>query len=310
MIEENCAPIYPDRLSQTGSQPGRARHGAASRVQIGSIAIDTYSEEVLVDHAVDHALQGCNTRQLATINAQFCVLAQKHRRFRECIGEADYICADGMPVVWTCNLFSGEYVPRITGIDLIDKLCRRGAAQGLRVFFLGGRPGAANITAEILSERYPGLQIAGTNCPEYGFERRPACLKAVLEHIARAKPQLIFVSMGAPRQELFIHQHIRALKVPLAVGIGGSFDILSGMISRAPRWMQQSGLEWAFRLSQEPQRLWRRYLIGNLEFLWLVAMWSLRNGLGAKPAKPGIRGSAPSNSAVDLAPVAYRETAT
>lgn len=261
------------------------------RVNIGVVGIDTYSQAGLVDEALEHALHSDATRQVITVNAQFYVLAQKYERFRECLRKADYICADGMPIVWACNTFGGGHIPRIAGVDLIEKLCQRGATYGLRVFFLGGRPEAANTTAKLLSQRYPGLEVAGVSCPEFGFEKRAESLQAVLDHIAQSRPQVLFVGFGAPKQELFIQDHIRMLKVPLAVGIGGGFDILAGMLDRAPEWMQASGLEWAFRLWQEPRRLWKRYLVGNLEFLWLVAKWRLHSGLGLRYVGSPIRGA-------------------
>jgi N-acetylglucosaminyldiphosphoundecaprenol N-acetyl-beta-D-mannosaminyltransferase len=139
------------------------------------------------------------------------------------------------------------------------------------VHLLGGKPGAADSTAQVLKRRYPGIQIAGVSCPQIGFERGEESLQEVLDQIAAAKPHVVFVGLGAPKQEFFIHNHLRSLRIPLAIGIGGSFEILSGKLQRAPGWMQSAGLEWAFRLCQEPSRLWRRYLIGNVEFLWYVA---------------------------------------
>lgn len=242
----------------------------APRLDIGSIAVDEYSQAALIDDVLHHALHGRTTRQIVTANAQFYVLAQKSRRYRECIRRAHYICADGMPIVWACSTLYGEHVPRIAGVSLIEKLCRLGAAHGIRLFLLGGKPGAADLTANILKKNYPGIRIAGTDCPPYGFERREELLQKVLEHISTTKPHVVFVGLGAPKQEFFIRDHVRHLNVPLAVGVGGSFEILSGKLKRAPMWMQASGLEWAFRLSQEPSRLWKRYLVGNTEFLWHI----------------------------------------
>lgn len=245
------------------------------RLDIGSIAIDQYSQTALVDEVLHHALYGTATRQVVTANAQFYVLAQKSRRFRECMRSADYICADGMPIVWACKTLYDGRVPRIAGVNLIEKLCRRGAAHRLRVFLLGGRPEAARLTADSLKKRYPGIQITGFDCPPFGFERRAESLQKVLDHIAAAKPHVLFVGLGAPKQELLIHKYIRGLKVPLAIGTGGSFEILSGKLKRAPAWMQSSSLEWAYRFSQEPGRLWKRYLFGNAEFLWHLFKWRL-----------------------------------
>jgi N-acetylglucosaminyldiphosphoundecaprenol N-acetyl-beta-D-mannosaminyltransferase len=274
-IEEKRIPLSPGRPPQ-GSRFRQAFREVAPRVAVGAVHIDTYSQDMLVFEAIDHALHGASTRQIVTVNAQFYVLAQKSPQFRECLRVADYVCADGMPVVWACHFFTNRFIPRITGVDLIDKLCQRGAQHKLRVFFLGGRPDSANETARILSQRYPGIEIAGVCCPPWGFQLSHETLQPVLDQIAASNAHILFAGLGAPKQELLIHDHIRSLKVPLAIGIGGGFEILSGLFRRAPKWMQHCGLEWAFRLYQEPRRLWRRYLIGNLEFLWFLLTWRLR----------------------------------
>lgn len=260
----------PGRAWGASGATASAHWAPLLRLDIGSIAVDQYSQTALVDEVLHHALFGATTRQVVTANAQFYVLAQKSRRFRECLRAAHYICADGMPIVWACKTLYGGRLPRIAGVNLIERLCERGAVHRLRVFLLGGKPEAANLTAEILKKRYPGIQIAGVNCPPWGFERNEESLQSVLDHIAAAKPHVVFAGLGAPKQEFLIHNHIRRLNVPLAIGIGGSFEILSGKLKRAPEWMQVSGLEWVYRLWQEPSRLWKRYLIGNVEFLWHI----------------------------------------
>lgn len=244
------------------------------RMSIGHIGVDSHSQAALVADVLNHALHGDVTRQIVTVNAQIYVLAEKSPRYRECLFTADYLCADGMPLVWACDRLGGLKVPRIAGVDLIEQLCRHGADDGLSVFLLGGRPEMASKTAHGLSQRYPGLKIAGVSCPPWGFEKTAETLEPVMDQIAQSKPHILFAGLGAPKQELLIDEHIRPLRVPIAIGIGGSFEILSGAVERAPEWMQSRGLEWAFRLSQEPERLWRRYLIGNAEFIWRVAKWS------------------------------------
>jgi N-acetylglucosaminyldiphosphoundecaprenol N-acetyl-beta-D-mannosaminyltransferase len=246
------------------------------RTSLGNLDIDTRTEPALIAEVLEHAMTGEGTRHIATINAQFYVLAEQSRPFRECLKNAEYHCADGMSIVWACRIFGGERVARIAGVDLISRLCEDGAPLGLRVFLLGGRPGTAAKTARILENTYPGLQIAGVSCPEWGFEKDRATLKPVLDEIAAAKPHILFVALGAPKQEFFISQYIRPLEIPLAAGIGGSFEILAGEVNRAPVWMRRAGLEWSYRLFQEPGRLWRRYMLGNIEFLWCVAKWRYR----------------------------------
>jgi len=263
----------------------------ATRIHIGNLGIDTYSETALADHVLDHAFNGRRTRQIITANAQFYVLAEKNLRFRECLEAAEYSCADGMPIVWACERFARTKVPRITGVDFISMLCERGARDGLRVYLLGGRPGTAQATADMLKERFPGVVIAGVDCPEWGFEASEDTLKPVLQRIAAAKPHILLAGLGAPKQEFFIHEHIRPIKIPIAIGIGGSFEILSGSLQRAPQWVQSHGLEWAFRLLQEPRRLLKRYLTGNAEFLWDIAKWRMRVMRNTRPLPTEVKSS-------------------
>ncbi len=262
-------PPYAVRRKEPAKPP-------AERIHIGNLGIDTYTETALADHVLDHAFNGNHTRQIITANAQFYVLAEKNKRFRECIEAAEYSCADGMPIVWACDRFAGTKVPRITGVDFIGQLCQRGARDGLRVYLLGGRPGTAQATADMLQKKFPGVQIAGVDCPDWGFETSQATLAPVLDRIRAAKPHILLAGLGAPKQEFLIHDHIRPIKVPIAIGIGGSFEILSGSLQRAPQWFQTHGLEWAYRLAQEPRRLLTRYVAGNAEFLWDIAKWRIR----------------------------------
>jgi len=263
------------RKPKVGRGETRTSHNTP-KLSIGRIRMDTHSHAALIAEVLDHAFHGVITRQIVTVNAQIYVLADKSPRYRECLFTADYLCADGMPLVWACDRLGGLKLPRIAGVDLIEHLCRLGAADGLRVFLLGGRPEMASKTARNLSRRYPGLEIAGVSCPDWGFEKSAETLNPVLEQIAQAKPHILFAGLGAPKQEFLIDEHIRPLNVPIAIGIGGSFEILSGSVERAPQWMQSRGLEWTFRLGQEPGRLWKRYILGNAEFLWSVAKWRLQ----------------------------------
>ena len=262
-----------------------------ARINLGSLGIDTYTETALVDHVLDHAFNSKQTRQIVTANAQFYVLAEKNQRFHSCLETAEYICADGMPIVWACERFTGIKVPRITGVDFIGQLCQRGARDGLRVYLLGGRPGTAQATADKLEELYPGVAIVGVDCPRWGFESSPETLQPVLDRIATARPHILLAGLGAPKQEFFIHDHVRPLKVPVAIGIGGSFEILSGSLRRAPAWVQTSGFEWAYRLTKEPTRLWKRYLVGNAEFLWDIAKWRMRVSRRVNHLEPHLKSS-------------------
>ena len=240
------------------------------RIPVGPIEVDTYSPHELTDRLLYSSLTSESTRHVVTANAQFYVMAERLRRFRHCLERAEYVCADGFSIQLACRWLAKTPIDRCPGVDLVRDLCREGAGHGLRVYFLGGAPGSAVSTARILSNLYPGIEIAGTDCPPFNFEKDPESLNAVLERLAAARPQVVFVALGAPKQEYFIDQHIRPLRISVAVGVGGAFEMISGRIPRAPAWIQRIGMEWCYRLLREPKRLWRRYLIGNLEFLMIL----------------------------------------
>jgi N-acetylglucosaminyldiphosphoundecaprenol N-acetyl-beta-D-mannosaminyltransferase len=140
----------------------------------------------------------------------------------------------------------------------------------LRVFLLGGRPGSAEAAAAKLVAQNPGLIVSGTYCPPLGFEKDPLQREEIEARITAARPHLLFVALGAPKQEYWMYEHARNLGVPVAMGVGGSFEMVSGAVARAPRLLQQMGIEWVYRLMREPGRMWKRYLIGNLQFANIV----------------------------------------
>jgi N-acetylglucosaminyldiphosphoundecaprenol N-acetyl-beta-D-mannosaminyltransferase len=166
-----------------------------------------------------------------------------------------------MPLVWASRL-SGEPLPaRVAGVDLVAECARLSAQEGYRLFLLGAGPGVAEHAAAVLRRRYPTLVLAGTYAPP---GTSPAQDAVTIERVRAAAPDILLVAFGAPRQDYWIRGHRDILGVPVCIGVGGSFDLLSGRISRAPSWMQGSGLEWLYRLGREPKRLWKRYFVHDL----------------------------------------------
>ena len=154
-------------------------------------------------------------------------------------------------------------------------LCGLAAKNDLRVFLLGGRPGSADLAADVLRVEYAGLKCS-TYCPPLGFERSASGLRQTAEAIVAAQPDILFVAFGAPKQEYWIYEHGLRLSVPVCIGVGGSFEIVGGVVPRAPQWTQNIGCEWLYRFSREPRRMWRRYLIGNMEFAAIVLRQRVR----------------------------------
>lgn len=226
------------------------------------------------DEFVQDVIRGVEipgTGHVVTANAQYYVLAQRDACFRACVGGAEYVCADGMPIVFASRLLAGRRVERLTGVDLVPKLCAEAAAKGLTVYFLGGKPGMAEKTAAKLVGQFPLLRVAGTACPPIGFTQDPYQLDKTLALVREANPAITFVALGVPLQDYFIESYLRPMGVPVAVGVGGSFEMIAGAVRRAPRWVQYCGFEWLFRWLQEPLRLWNRYFVGNTLFCYYLA---------------------------------------
>lgn len=230
--------------------------------------------------------------QIVTVNMDFIRLAREDPAFCAAVNGADLVVPDGVPVLWAARLLRRPLGERVTGVDLVEQGAALAAARGYRVFLLGAAPGVADAAAAVLIRRYPGLCIAGTYAPPIGpfsAEENARMVAAV----RAARPHLLFVAFGAPRQELWIRAHLDELEVPVCVGVGGTFNFLSGAIPRAPVWMRRAGLEWAHRLAQEPGRLWRRYLVHDLPvFLRLLGAglmplpWVQRRLLGIPAVLP------------------------
>jgi N-acetylglucosaminyldiphosphoundecaprenol N-acetyl-beta-D-mannosaminyltransferase len=187
-------------------------------------------------------------------------------RLRNIINQADLAAPDGMPLVWLCRFHGHKGVTRVYGPDLMFAFCEHSVAGGYRHFFYGGSPGVAEKLAITLQERYPGLQVAGTHAPPF---RPVGAIEegAVIQAINKLQPDVIWVGLGTPKQDYWLAQHRSMLDAPVLAAVGAAFDMLSGTIPQAPRWMQRCGLEWLFRLYQEPNRLAHRYLVYNPLFV-------------------------------------------
>jgi N-acetylglucosaminyldiphosphoundecaprenol N-acetyl-beta-D-mannosaminyltransferase len=201
----------------------------------------------------------------------------------DCYRAADLVVADGMPLVWASRLQRTPLPGRVAGSDLIWSLSRAAAGSGRSIFLLGGEPGTAAASAARLQTSCPGLRVAGTLCPAPGFEDRPGELDAIVVALVTARPDLVFVGLGAPKQELLIARLRSRLPAAWWVGVGISFSFVAGRVRRAPRWLRRVGLEWLHRLVQEPRRLAGRYLVRGLpHFAALLTRAALRGLRGRR----------------------------
>lgn len=205
-----------------------------------------------------------------TPNVDHLVFIERDPEARRVCEQADLVLCDGMPIKWSLAMLGTPLRERVCGADLVAPLCREAARRGLRVFFLGARPGIARECARRMSELNPDLSVAGTLAPRMRFEEGPAAAKAVVETVRDAKPDLLFVALGSPRQEKFIHDHREEIGAGMCIGVGAAFDFIVGRQKRAPIWLREAGFEWLWRLAGDPIRLYRRYLVDALMFPRIV----------------------------------------
>ena len=246
------------------------------RILIGHALVHSCSFNEVVEAIVHEAAMGEEPKYVITPNSQHVVLLEKDKYLQQIFSQAAFVLPDGFSLLLAARIMGHNILQRIAGVDLFEALCKRAACEGLRVFLLGGRPGSAEKAAEKLRTQYHGLIVCGSCCPPLGFEDDPSQQKNIEECIMSARPHLLFVAFGAPKQEYWMYEHSRKLGVPVAMGVGGSFEMVGGVVARAPKWLQKSGLEWLYRLLREPRRLWRRYLVGHLQFASIILQQRLK----------------------------------
>jgi N-acetylglucosaminyldiphosphoundecaprenol N-acetyl-beta-D-mannosaminyltransferase len=239
------------------------------RVVIGGVSADNVTMPEAVDR-IGNLIEKKVPSYVVTPNVDHVVRFQDDGEFREVYAQAALVLPDGMPLVWAGRFFGTPLKGRVSGADLVPALCPLAVEKGYTLFLLGGRPGAVEKASQNLQERFPGLRIAGTYSPPYGFERDPEENARIVEKIRRASPDILLVGLGSPKQEKWAYRHYREMRVPVTVGVGVTFEFIAGMVKRAPLFMQRSGFEWLWRFIQEPARLWKRYLLDDPRFFWLI----------------------------------------
>ena len=217
---------------------------------------------------------------VVTANASHLCMMRRDAALRDACQAGDLTVADGMSVVWALRALGRPVPERVAGIDLMTNLLSAGAIEGLRVYFLGARRQVIESLVALCGERYPGLVVAGYRDGYFS----PAAHDRIVDEIRDCAPHLLFVGMPSPFKETWCQLHRDRLAVPVIVGVGGSFDVLAGFVTRAPRPVQAVGFEWAWRLMMEPRKLWKRYARTNTEFLWLVGREILTRRLAGDTA--------------------------
>lgn len=222
---------------------------------------------------IDAMIASRKPHYVVTANVDFLVQARRDVELRRILLEADLVLCDGTPVLWASRWLGNALPERVAGSDLAPALIHSAAQKGHRIFLLGAAPGVATEAEARLKQRYPALKVVGTYAPPFS-RLLEMDHDEITRRVREARPDILLVSFGCPKQEKWIAMHHRALGVPVAIGVGATLDFLAGRIKRAPTWMRHTGTEWVFRLLQEPRRLFRRYATDFIHFLpTLTRQW-------------------------------------
>lgn len=222
---------------------------STNKVSILGIPVDRLDTSGVLE-LLDHFVQERVPRMVVTADASGIVTAQTDSEFRHILELADLVTPDSEGVLWAARRKGQPFAERVSGVDLVDELCALSAHKGYRLFFLGAAPGIAEMAAERMRLRHPGCHIVGTR---HGFFPSDSD-EIVAQEVAEAKPDILFVAMGIPRQEKFIYRTMKIINAPVAIGVGGSLDVFSGKAKRAPAFVQKMKLEWLWRLILNPKK--------------------------------------------------------
>lgn len=260
----------------------------ADTVEIFDMHISKLSYEQVCDIICERIIRR-EPGYIATPNVDHVCNYHRIPSFREVYNGAFLLLPDGTPIVWASRLFGDPLPQKLSGSDMVPRLCALAAGHGFSVHFFGGTDGAAEETAQRMQQEFPSLKVAGWYCPPFGFEKDPQESRKAVEAVRAAQPDICFVALGSPKQEFWMHRYHQESSAIVCLGIGGAFEFVSGRVRRAPAWVQATGLEWLWRLAHEPRRLWRRYLIDDLVFfklLWGEYRKRRGRGRGTPPAVP------------------------
>lgn len=248
-----------------------------TRVLIDGLAFDDVTVEEATRRIVELAKKRDKPRYVCTGNLDHLAIAADDAEFRRAYENADFVVADGAPVVWLSRLGGTPLKERVAGSDLFWTLGRASEEDGVTLFFLGGVPGAAEAAKAELEKRFPGVKVVGTYCPPFETFGTKEEQDRIASEVKEASPDILLVAFGAPKQEKWIAANKDRLGVPVSIGVGGSFEMAAGMLKRAPVWMRNVGLEWFYRFSQEPRRLFQRYIVRDVPHLGKA---TIRTALG------------------------------
>ncbi len=218
---------------------------------------------------IEKIIKKNDSSYVVTPNVDHIVQLEKNQELRDVYANASLILTDGKPLIWISKLYGTPIKEKISGSDLFPLLCKLAAEKNYTMFFLGAAEDVARTAADNLIRKFPGLKVVGTYSPPFGFEKDEKEMNKIKSMINKTKPDILIVGLGCPKQELFMYHHCKELNVPISFGLGASLDFEAGNVKRAPKWMANNGLEWLYRITQDPKRMAKRYLVDDLKIFSL-----------------------------------------
>ncbi len=237
-----------------------------TRMRLMNTEIDNLTMDETLD-AIDSLIKEDNCSYVVTPNVDHIVQLEKDEELKRVYENASLILTDGKPLIWISNWYKTPIKEKISGSDLFPPVCELAAKKGYTMYLLGAAEGVADKAAKNLMDKYKGLNIVGTYSPPFGFEKDKVELKKIERQIQEVHPDILIVGLGCPKQEKYMYHHCKELDVPISFGLGASIDFEAGNIKRAPRWMSEHGLEWLYRITQDPKRLAKRYLVDDMKII-------------------------------------------
>lgn len=247
---------------------------SAEKINILGFGISKLSIEE-IEVRVEQFISGGGHHYVLASNVHTVMMSQNDDHYRRISNRADICLPDGKPLIWAARLLENEKIKRICGRDLMRSLCEKSLISGYSHYFFGGREEILDLLINKLKGKYPRINIAGSYSPPF----RPLTPEEdarIIQMINESKADIVWVGLGAPKQERWIAERLGKIESPVMVAVGAAFDFLAGNVSQAPQWIQKAGLEWLYRFGIEPHRLWRRYVFNNPKFIYLLMCQRLK----------------------------------
>lgn len=247
---------------------GIERGFAMARTKFMNTEIDNLTMQETLQE-IENIIKKNKNSYVVTPDVDHIVQLETNKELRDVYANASLILTDGKPLIWISKLYGTPIKEKISGSDLFPLLCKMAAEKKYTMFFLGAAEGVAQTAANNLMDKYPGLKVVGTYSPPFGFENDKKEMDKIKSMIHKMKPDILIVGLGCPKQELFMYHHCKELNVPISFGLGASLDFEAGNVKRAPKWMAKNGFEWLYRITQDPKRMAKRYLINDMKIFSL-----------------------------------------